>query len=431
MTLCSQSSLTRLRSTCSQGTLHSVLSLSRQKATIGSKLRLRHIVLLFLVAMFLTSVRRPLCSVHASPTEVTTPIPASKTKNTDRSQAQNFVSAWTPNSGFETKIQNVIPNSRKLSPSPSSSSTSRQTSSYEYSPYRIGSHENQLPEPEECLQWRKLGRVPSKLKLYRRHFNSHDITDWFVYAAIFDEKWHERQQRRPIYLDIAANHARRWSSTWFLDRCMGWSGICVEPNPKYWEELITQRQCHLVPTCLSDRQRSVNFSYTDAYGGVVAQESSQDFTERLGVNTKLHQSKYASHFHGVKEIQCLTVDDVIDEWQHNISTGSSNTRDANIPRQRIDFMSLDVEGHELPILQGINWNHTEIDVIITENRGHAVVALLKSQGYEHFPGILKDDIWIRRDSNLVMHDTVLRWMKSFDRVNYSFKDSAGEDAITE
>lgn len=28
-----------------------------------------------------------------------------------------------------------------------------------------------------------------------------------------------------------ANHFQTISNTWFLDKCMGWKGICVEPNP--------------------------------------------------------------------------------------------------------------------------------------------------------------------------------------------------------
>ena len=86
------------------------------------------------------------------------------------------------------------------------------------------SYPKTLHEPHECTEWRTVAWQPSKLRLYqhRGHFNSHDLSDWFLYTAIFNETWHSRLIRRPVYLDIAANHARKWSTTWFFDRCLGW-----------------------------------------------------------------------------------------------------------------------------------------------------------------------------------------------------------------
>lgn len=206
---------------------------------------------------------------------------------------------------------------------------------------------------------------------------------------------------------------------------MGWEGVCVEPNQIYWEELQTERHCYVVPTCLSDRERRVNFSYTAAYGGVVAQRSSEDMTERLGVDAGLHKSKYAHHFQGVREVKCTTVDDMLAEWPRSKSANRSVLKSM----RHFNFMSLDVEGHELPILQGIDWNHTTIDVIVTENRGGPVTSLLKMQGYDHFPGVLKDDIWIWRGSRLRMNQTVVTWMKNYDRLNYSFEGAKRGDTL--
>lgn len=31
-----------------------------------------------------------------------------------------------------------------------------------------------------------------------------------------------------------ANNAYDMSNTFFFDRCLGWRGICVEPNPIFW-----------------------------------------------------------------------------------------------------------------------------------------------------------------------------------------------------
>lgn len=274
-----------------------------------------------------------------------------------------------------------------------------------------------LDIPLECRLWRKIARKPSLLHLYRKHFNSHDVADWFLYASIFGEDWHRSQHKRPRYLDIAANHARRWSTTWFFDRCLGWDGVCAEPNNIYWEELKTERHCKLIKSCLSDRQRHVNFSYTEAFGGVVADESSNDSSGRMGVNGSKHskEKKFSKHFHGIREVVCETL-------QHGLSDLYGKGE------KHFDFMTLDVEGHEFPILQGIDWKKTTIDVIITENRSPLVVQFLSDKQYKHYSHVHKDDIWIRYGSNINLDSSVVTWMNLLNRTTLKFQKSAVDDA---
>lgn len=123
----------------------------------------------------------------------------------------------TPNQGHRFKVINTGANSKNRII----------TVSKIHQEPRIGT--KSLKEPEQCNEWRRVGWKPSILKLYHGH-NSHDFTDWFLYTTIFNESWHLNSQRRPLYIDIAATHARRWSSTWSLDRSLGWEGICAELN---------------------------------------------------------------------------------------------------------------------------------------------------------------------------------------------------------
>lgn len=257
----------------------------------------------------------------------------------------------------------------------------------------------QLNEPLECRQWRLAAKDLRSIQLYRKHFVSHDMTDWFVYAAFFTEAWHAKNMsERPVYLDVAANHARRWSGTYFLDRCMGWDGVCVEANEKYWDELRTQRHCRVVNKCVSDTERTVNFSLTDAFGGVVSQLGYS------GVNGSRHEreEKFKGQFHGIKSMTCSTLRKEMKQHNH------------------VHFWSLDVEGHEAEVLQGFDWNKTSVDVIVTENRGRKVRSILSGRGFERITGVLKDDIWIRNGSGFEV-SAHMRWLMSrFDRDNYRF-----------
>lgn len=261
-----------------------------------------------------------------------------------------------------------------------------------------------LETPNECSKWRSIARNTSEVHPYREHFTSLDVIDWFLYVAVFDERFHANaagRHRRPRYLDVAANHARRWSASWFYDRCMGWDGVCAEANPKYLPELAAERHCHLIPTCVSDVPRTVKFSMTDAYGGVV-----KDDTQRFGVDGEKHSKaeKFKSEFGGFRELKCTTL----------------KTELARLEMQRFDFMSLDVEGHELPILQGIDWPSTIIDVIVTENRTPQVQSLLENVGYTLYKNVLKDYIYIRNDSGIVIKDEWIRMVRRLDRKTYYF-----------
>ena len=91
---------------------------------------------------------------------------------------------------------------------------------------------------EECAGWLN-GTLdtwsdPSET---RRHasqpggFTSMAKQDKVLYELIFSKI----QGRRGTYVDVAANHYKRISNTYFYDTCLQWRGLCVEPNQIYWE----------------------------------------------------------------------------------------------------------------------------------------------------------------------------------------------------
>lgn len=63
--------------------------------------------------------------------------------------------------------------------------------------------------------------------------------------------------RKGFYVDSGANEAHHGSNTWFFDKCLGWPGLCVEPNIKYGDALRRERSCTVVQECISDRDNVV------------------------------------------------------------------------------------------------------------------------------------------------------------------------------
>ncbi len=178
-------------------------------------------------------------------------------------------------------------------------------------------------------------------------FGSHN-QDMFTWAK------HFRYLNRPgVFLDIASNDPVSRSNTFFYERCLGWTGVCVEANPYYYDLLRSKRTCPLVKRCISDKPIEVEFVYSRGEGGIAT----------------THKNKAMFPGKRVQKITCVRADDVL----------------RRLRVKNIDFMSLDVEGHELMVLKGIDWTVTKINVITVENRDAEIREFLEGKGYKILP----------------------------------------------
>lgn len=175
--------------------------------------------------------------------------------------------------------------------------------------------------------------------------------DYYLYTR------HFKYIRRPgVYFDIASNHPIAVSNTFFFDRCLGWKGICFEANDVYFEPLFSERSCVLVPTCISKTDgQIVDFRPYGQRGGV------------LGENYKFSDSFKNARNNISKSLKCTTVSKVTERFAVNM----------------IDYLSLDVEGHELEVLMGIDWERTNVGVITVERgpRFANISSYLGSKGF--------------------------------------------------
>ena len=70
---------------------------------------------------------------------------------------------------------------------------------------------------------------------------------------------HAARGLRGFYVDSGANDWQLLSNTLFYDKCLGWGGLCLEPDPQYAAGLARRRSCTFFPECISDRERHVTF----------------------------------------------------------------------------------------------------------------------------------------------------------------------------
>lgn len=173
-------------------------------------------------------------------------------------------------------------------------------------------------------------------------------------------KEHFRYLKRDgTYMDVASNDAIGISNSYFFDRCLGWRGVCIEGNPLYFERIFRLRSCTLVPTCVGKNEgETVKFGLAGGAGGI------------MGASNK-HMKVWAEEgkeVHTIKE-RCTTMTSVMEREQ----------------MFNIDYLSLDVEGHEMHVLQGIDWERTKINVMtieVSRQSGPVIEQFLLERNYK-------------------------------------------------
>jgi len=162
-----------------------------------------------------------------------------------------------------------------------------------------------------------------------------------------------------FYIDIGANDPTLLNNTKrFYDK--GWSGINIEPNPILFKKLTEQRtrdinlnvgigiQTEELPFYILSADTLSSFSYRDA------KQNCKEFKERI-VETLNIPIKPIIHIF-----------------------------DTYVKDKKIDFLSIDVEGFELGILQNNDWDRYRPKLILIElqNNTRDLLSYLKKNNYE-------------------------------------------------
>jgi FkbM family methyltransferase len=126
-----------------------------------------------------------------------------------------------------------------------------------------------------------------------------------------------------FFIELGANDGLFQSNTAFLEKTRNWRGILIEPSIKGWE------------ACKNNRPDSVCLNYA-----CVSNDYTEEFVEGdFGNNHPMGSVNGARmNCNDLCKVKASTLESILD---------TNNCGD-------IDFLSLDTEGYELNILQGLN-----------------------------------------------------------------------------
>ena len=188
---------------------------------------------------------------------------------------------------------------------------------------------------------------------------------------LFLNRWLFRDRGPGFFVDVGAFDGVLGSNTWFFEKRLGWTGVAFEPNPPEFAALCRTRSCRAVQGCAYNRAGEVSFLALsekeqgrrpkplsrpanltslalDARHGAVMLSGIQGHLDSVDRLDRLRQVRDLEQ--SLITVPCHRIDSVLDEM--GVRT--------------VDYLSIDVEGAELQVLEGVDFTHVRVNVIGVE-----------------------------------------------------------------
>ena len=133
------------------------------------------------------------------------------------------------------------------------------------------------------------------------------------YSQAGQDEWVDtffKSKKNGYFLDIGAYDGVHLSNTYYLENELGWEGLCIDADTDVYKDLDKNRNCKKINIAISNKSGISNFS-------------------QAGVSGRISEE-------GNMEVNTTSIDKILIEF--------------NCPKI-IDYISLDVEGHEYNVLE--------------------------------------------------------------------------------
>ena len=175
-----------------------------------------------------------------------------------------------------------------------------------------------------------------------------------LYSQAGQDKWVIeilKEKMNGFFLDIGAFDGVNISNTYALEKDFDWNGICIEADPETFKLLSEARSCKCVNQAISNEEGFFNF-------------------KRAGAGGEINKN-------GDCVVECKTLRSLLKEH--------------NVPKL-IDYISLDIEGHEFNALQEFPFDEYEFVLLTVEHNLYIgndtnkknIKSILEKNGYVIF-----------------------------------------------
>lgn len=193
------------------------------------------------------------------------------------------------------------------------------------------------------------GLIPLKIKTYLkklRDFNGYNQLDRKMLNYI--------NYRNGFFIECGANDGVNQSNTWYFEKKLNWNGILIEPVQTVFKQLKKNRSkknyfFNNILTSFVNKQRFIKMIYNNKDTLITKAEYKPNI-DKLYIKAK-----------------SITLDKILNKIK---------------APKIIDFFSLDVEGDELNVLKGINFEKYNFHYILIETNQFSKIQKFLKKNYK-------------------------------------------------
>lgn len=190
--------------------------------------------------------------------------------------------------------------------------------------------------------------------------------DAFIYQMVFGGK---TPQGGGFFLDVGGNEPITINNTYLLEQ-KGWTGIAFEPVKSQADKWSDVRKTPCLNIAIGDKEDEVEFTETGAH-------------QHSGIGVAADATGAVTY-----KVKQRRLSDILKE--HKI--------------QHVDVVSIDVEGYERNVLEGIDFGETDITCFCIENNRDGEILpdgglrrFMLEKGYRLVARLTIDDIFVKED----------------------------------
>jgi hypothetical protein len=187
---------------------------------------------------------------------------------------------------------------------------------------------------------------------YKRKFFSQKGQDRWVIEDVF------HYMHGGYFVEVGSGDGRTHSNTYVLERDYGWTGVLIDAHSHYVEQGRPHRHCGHLCACVDAEERDVSFLPFGYMGGIVDGDTDYSQAKR--------EALLATHKDEIIRLRSKTLGQLLESVE---------------APARIQYLSIDVEGAELRVLNGTPFDRYTFDAITIERPTPAVHKRLTAAGY--------------------------------------------------
>jgi hypothetical protein len=184
-------------------------------------------------------------------------------------------------------------------------------------------------------------------------------------------------KREGFFVELGAGNGVNLSNSYYFEKFLDWKGLLIEPYPDFYESIINNRKCFISnELCGEFEGVEVDFLLAGEVSGILEEVPSYWLQQNIK-NNKI-------------KLTTTVLSKILDKF--------------SCPKE-IDFLSIDVEGQEFPILNSFPFNEYSFKVICAEHNSYCegeenrnnIKRILEQNGYELVLAQSQDDFYMKRE----------------------------------